>query len=79
MDGSTDTILDLTIGGSEGDRLDFRQLDLLAGGEDGEAWILANINETSEGTAEIDLGESILICENLGDFNVTDFSECIVF
>ncbi|MEO1702314.1 MAG: calcium-binding protein [Pseudomonadota bacterium] len=79
LDGSIDTILDLIIGGSEGDRLDFRQLNLLDSGMDALSWILANITENAPGTAEIDLGGSTLICENLGDFSVEDFTDCIIF
>ncbi len=78
MDGSTDTILDFNLFGSDKDVLDFRQLDLLDVGMDLASWILANISETSPGTAEIDLGGSTLICENLGDFSISDFNDCIL-
>lgn len=78
LDGSTDRITDFTRNGSENDRLDFRQLNLLAAGESLADWIEAHVNYTDSLGVTIALGSGTLILADyhgVGDsflFDVTD-------
>lgn len=54
-DGSTDTIFDFTHDGSENDRLDFRQLNLLEDGVSRSDWIADHVVQSADGTVSITL------------------------
>lgn len=62
LDGSTDRITDFTRDGSQRDRLDFRQLDLLQGGEAAD-WFATHITQLANGDVSISLAnDTTVLC-----------------
>ncbi len=55
-DGKTNTIMDYTRNGTEDDRLDFRLLDLLSGGDSQQDFIDQNVVQNGDYSVTIDLG-----------------------
>ncbi|MEJ6391910.1 calcium-binding protein [Gymnodinialimonas sp. 2305UL16-5] len=59
LDGSIDTITDLTRDDSQSDIIDLRQLDLL-NGTDAATWTAENVQNNSDGSVIVDLGGASL-------------------
>ena len=65
LDGSTDTIVDLTLSGADQDRIDLTDLALLSEGQTEAEWIQANAQQIGADIA-LDLGNGALVLENVG-------------
>ncbi|MEM8591903.1 MAG: type I secretion protein [Pseudomonadota bacterium] len=68
MDGGTDRITDFRNDGTENDRIDLRQLDVL-GGATVEAWLDAHVRLGLDGAVVVDLGGCALTFDGRGDGN----------
>ena len=65
LDGSTDTIVDLTLSGADQDRIDLTDLALLTADQSEADWIQANAHQIGADIA-LDLGNGSLVLENVG-------------
>lgn len=77
LDNSTDLITDF-----DGDRLDFRRLDLLSGGLTEEEWIAQHLSWSDTGTLQVNLDGLTLELDdhqNLGNAFLQDVGDAILF
>ena len=72
IDGSVDTIGDLTLAGAEQDTIDLQLLNLLSEGETKADWITANASQ-NEADVELDLGGSTLVLQNVGSLETASY------
>ena len=82
LDGGQDVIHDFSRDSSGKDRLDFRQLDLLAGGLSEDDWVAAYVVQTAEGDVKLELDglELVLVDhKDLGDQYLTEVVDGFVF
>ncbi|MEJ5219319.1 DUF4114 domain-containing protein [Cognatishimia sp. D5M38] len=72
IDGSVDTIGDLTLAGAEQDTIDLQLLNLLSEGETKADWITANASQ-NEADVELDLGGGTLVLQNVGSLETASY------
>ncbi|WP_093991834.1 DUF6923 family protein [Flavimaricola marinus] len=82
LDGQTNTIKDFTRDGSENDRIDLRDLDVLAAGQSEQDWIDANVTVSTGGDITIHLGDTeIVLLDHLdqGELFVSSVTDGLMF
>lgn len=67
LDGSTDRITDFRRSGSEADRIDLRQLDLLSDGMTEDEWIASYVTQENDDSVQVDLGGCTVNFDARGD------------